>query len=126
VLLLGALSAGEVAGWLRAADLFVCCSAYEGMPIAVLEALATGVPVVTNGVGEISRVVHDGVNGIVVKTDTARAFGRAIAEALHLLDAFRPACRPSVAPYAPEVVLRRLYDNHREQLTLRSSSKSKT
>ena len=59
---LASYSSSDIAKALRAADLFVMSSAYEGMPIAVLEALATGVPVVSTDVGELRLVVRDGVN----------------------------------------------------------------
>jgi glycosyltransferase involved in cell wall biosynthesis len=72
VTLLGALGAARIAGWLRAADLFVLSSAYEGMPIAVLEALACGFPVASTDVGEIRRVVRDGITGRIAKRARCR------------------------------------------------------
>jgi glycosyltransferase involved in cell wall biosynthesis len=114
--LLGALSPERIAGWLRIADLFVLPSSYEGMPIALLEALATGLPVVVTDVGEVRLVVRDGVNGFISTAQTADAFADACKAALRSIDALRGgACLRAVAPYTPERVLTQVYENHRRQ-----------
>src|SRR6185295_17407652 len=59
----GLRNSEEVSDLLQIADAFLLTSAYEGMPMAALEALGCGVPVVTTAVGEVSRVVRDGVSG---------------------------------------------------------------
>lgn len=51
----------------RAADLFVFPSIYENMPFAVLEALASGLSVVTTRVGGIPEIIVDGVNGFLIE-----------------------------------------------------------
>jgi glycosyltransferase involved in cell wall biosynthesis len=47
-------------------DVFVLPSLYEGLPIALLEAMASGVPAVVTDVGSNPEVVTDGVNGFMV------------------------------------------------------------
>jgi glycosyltransferase involved in cell wall biosynthesis len=116
VRLTGALSRPQIASMLRAADLFVMSSGYEGMPIAVLEALATGLPVVSTDVGELRRVVQDGVTGYLSLGHTPAALADAMVQALRSLDEMRGApCESSVTPYHPEKVLGLIYENHLRQ-----------
>src|SRR5688572_2106381 len=110
VRLLGAVPGHRIAAILKGSDLFVLTSAYEGMPIAVLEALATGLPVVATDVGEIRLVVKEGFNGTISGERTAEAFAGAIRSALMCLDSLRGApCVSAAARFAPEAVLGPLY-----------------
>lgn len=49
-----------------AGDLFVLASLYEGYPIALMEALSVGVPVVATAVGGARDAIDDGVEGFLV------------------------------------------------------------
>jgi L-malate glycosyltransferase len=51
---------------LRAMDIFVFCSDHEGLPMALLEALYLGVPVVSRPVGGIAEVIQDRINGVLL------------------------------------------------------------
>lgn len=73
VTFLGALPQGEVARWIGAADVLVLPSRSEGTPNVVVEALASGVPVVASRVGGIGELVTDGSNGILVEPGEASA-----------------------------------------------------
>lgn len=116
VTLAGALPRTEIAATLRAADVFVMSSAYEGMPIAVLEALACGVPVASTDVGELRRIVKDGINGKLAAERTPASLAAAIAESLdHHAQWSGRSSHLSVAAYRPEQVLGGLYDLHRAQ-----------
>jgi glycosyltransferase involved in cell wall biosynthesis len=106
----------EIAEILRASDLYVLCSAYEGMPIAMLEALATGLPVVSTDVGEVRLVVHDGINGLISTARDPTSFADAILRGLSRTETFRgAACEQAVSKYRPEPVLENIYANHRLQ-----------
>jgi glycosyltransferase involved in cell wall biosynthesis len=116
VTLLGARAPQEVAEILQASDAFVMSSAYEGLPIAMLEALASGVPVVSTDVGDVARVLKDGVNGFVCRVRTAEQLATGINDVLTRLDAMRGApCANSIAPYRAEAVLQTIYENYRKQ-----------
>lgn len=62
---------------LSIAHVFLLPSLKEGLPMALLEAMACGKAVIVSGVGEIESVVADGVNGLVVENDPV-AFARAM------------------------------------------------
>jgi glycosyltransferase involved in cell wall biosynthesis len=47
-------------------DVFALSSTYEGLPIALIEAMALGRPAVVTGVGGTPEVVEDGAQGVVV------------------------------------------------------------
>jgi glycosyltransferase involved in cell wall biosynthesis len=114
VIFTGLRAAQEVADLLQIAHGFLLTSAYEGMPMSVLEALGCGVPVVTTKVGEVERVVHSGVNGEIVEEHSAKAFAAAVLALLAEGGARRGAkCVDAVREYVPERVLAPIYENYR-------------
>jgi glycosyltransferase involved in cell wall biosynthesis len=56
----------RVFGLLRAADVLVLNSTYEGLPHVVLEAMWAGVPVIATGVGGTAELIEHGVTGLLV------------------------------------------------------------
>jgi len=64
--LLGSLPQTEVRDQLGRADVFVLPSHWEGQPIAILEAMASGLPILSTTVGAIPDVVRNGVDGLLV------------------------------------------------------------
>jgi glycosyltransferase involved in cell wall biosynthesis len=67
VRLIGRRPPAEVATVLRSSDVFVLASLSEGISNAVLEGMATGLPVVTTRAGGMAEAVTDGVEGLLVE-----------------------------------------------------------
>jgi glycosyltransferase involved in cell wall biosynthesis len=55
----------DASQFIAACDVFALSSHYEGLPLAVMEALALGVPVVATKVAGVTELVRDGVDGIL-------------------------------------------------------------
>lgn len=64
--------------FLAAADLFVLASHHEGLPVALMEALALGIPVVATAVGGVPEMIDDGVEGLLVPPHRPDALAAAI------------------------------------------------
>jgi glycosyltransferase involved in cell wall biosynthesis len=68
----------EVDAFLAGARALILCSTVEGLPNAVLEALAAGRPVIVTAVGSLPEIVMDGDNGYVVQPGDSQAIAAAM------------------------------------------------
>lgn len=59
----------NVAAALNDADIFVLPSIYEGVPMTIIEAMDSGLPIVASNVGGIPNMIEDGVDGVLCSTD---------------------------------------------------------
>ena len=78
------------------ADMFVFPSGYEAFGLVLLEALASGLPVITTRVGCASDFIANGVNGFLVDQDAAQIGARMEQLAAADLDDWRSRARSSV------------------------------
>jgi glycosyltransferase involved in cell wall biosynthesis len=69
----------ELARAYRALDAYVVASRQEGGPKAVLESMASGVPLVTTRVGQAVEIVRDGENGWLVDVDDVNGLAAGLA-----------------------------------------------
>lgn len=73
------------------ADVFLLASKHESYGLVLVEAMATGLPIVTTDVGCVGEVVHDGVHGIVVSEDDVAVYAQAMERMVTDME-FRRSC----------------------------------
>jgi glycosyltransferase involved in cell wall biosynthesis len=72
----------DVPDLLNAMDIFVLPSYSEGVSLALLEAMAAGLPVIATAVGGLTEVVRDGDNGLLIPPRDAGALAEALTRLL--------------------------------------------
>ena len=81
----GVLDHVKFLGWredipdlLNTADVFILPSRYEAFPYVLLEAMASGLPCIASGVGDIPLIIQPDLNGILVPPNDAKALSKTI------------------------------------------------
>lgn len=113
--LLGDVPRARLAEMMRAVDVLLLTSRSEGGgPRVVLEALASGRPVVATPVGEVRRTVAHMVNGWLIEDHSALAAAAGLRWVLDQPpERFGAAAVDAALPYTAQEVLARVYDTYR-------------
>jgi glycosyltransferase involved in cell wall biosynthesis len=82
ILFTGGVAKSDVPGWLSRNDIFLNTSTVDNAPVSVLEAMATGLPIVTTDVGGIPYLVKNGHNAILVPPRDVDAMAEAVMRVL--------------------------------------------
>lgn len=101
IIVTGYISHNDLPSYYSLMDVFVHPSLRDGMPNAVLEAMACGKTVIATPVGGVKDVIVDGVNGLLVNVNDAEGLAEKVAEALS-----QPEKRESVGRSAREAIVR--------------------
>jgi len=97
---LGALPNEKLPAVYRDHSLFVLPSYSEGMPVVLMEAMATGLPVIASRVGGIPEMIKDGANGILIEPNSPAMIAQAVIDLqrkpLEEIDAMRMRNRKEI------------------------------
>lgn len=120
---MGAFEHDQLPRILAQADLFVLSSILEGQPLALVEAMACGCPVVATAVGGIPEIVQDGVNGFLCPPADPACLAERICRLIEdeaLRRGFAQAARRTYeqGPFQPEAVARELIKIYQEAVEL--------
>lgn len=109
VTMLGGVSPQRVSDLYRLSSVFVVSSAYEGVPIVVLEALACGTPVVGTECGEIPLILTEN-SGIMCQDRQPATMTEALDKILAQPEKYPlEACVSAAKPYSAETVVSEVY-----------------
>lgn len=95
------------------ADLLMLTSDYEGLPMVILEAMSFGKPIIASDVGGVSEIVHNDINGYVLKND-ANIFAERIEHILDNEDTYRLFCKNSHKIFKEELTLDKMVKSYYE------------
>ena len=93
----GRVTPGEIHRYYAAADIYVQSPSIDNMPLSVLEAFASGLPVVATAVGGVPSILTDGIHGLLAPDDDAAAIAASVVTLLE-----RPAYARQLAAAARE------------------------
>ena len=111
VTMLGAVPQPKLAALHQLSSVFVLSSVYEGLPLAVLEALSCGTPVVTTDSGETPEFLTTD-SGIVCRARTPQAIAKALSQILQNPEEYpATACVRTAKPYSAEAIVTNVYQS---------------
>lgn len=100
----------DVRPWLWASDIFVMPSREEGFSIALLEALASGLPTVVSDIAPFTEIIRDGENGLIAKKDDPDDFSRVLQRMLDMNATQRSGlvqqAQQTILNFTPEAIAR--------------------
>jgi len=114
----------DIPDLLRACDVFVFPSLFEGLGLALIEAMAAGCACVASAVGPVLEIVRDGVDGLLVPAGDDGALARAVLQVIDdaprrtLLG--RAAADAAARRFDPRVGARRLEEVYQRVLAVRA------
>jgi sugar transferase (PEP-CTERM/EpsH1 system associated) len=118
----------DVSELLAAADAFLLTSVSEGLPVTIIEAMATGLPVISTRVGGVPEVINDGDSGLLAPAGDATALAAAIVRLTrdaHLRTRLAENGRERVASRFSEEQMMQRYDDLYAELTQRHRHSSR-
>jgi 1,2-diacylglycerol 3-alpha-glucosyltransferase len=116
---LGFVPDGDLPSLYRAADAFLMPSTFETQGIALLEAMAAGLPVAAPDTGGPTHFVRSGENGFLFAGKDAQACAGAVLEALSADEALRARARETAQRYSIESQTRELVGAYAEVIAAR-------
>lgn len=90
----------DISSLMSAADAYLMSSKWEGLPIVLLEASASGLPIVTTDVGGNKEIVHDGSNGYMVKPNDSQH----LSKQMELMMSHSPTTRQQMGDWGRNYV----------------------
>lgn len=75
----GAQNQDEVRAWYRRSDVFALPSFAEGIPVVLMEAMASGVPCLTTRITGIPELIRDGIDGMLVTPSDVQELADSLA-----------------------------------------------
>jgi len=119
---IGRVAHADLPDYYNAADLLVLPSYYESFGLVVLEALASGTPVVATPVGLVNTIIRNGENGGIVEKPTAQGIAATLKQVLQHCRAGHMSptgIRASVLKFAWPAVTRRLCEQYRRMIDVK-------
>ena len=93
----------DVIAYLDSLDIFLCTSLSESGPMSVFEAMAREKPVICTNVGDLDKVIINGVNGDIVNIGDSKKMSRKIKNLINnkdLLESYGKAARNSIKSFS--------------------------
>jgi teichuronic acid biosynthesis glycosyltransferase TuaC len=109
-------SVPEVKYWYRMADYYILPTYSEGLPLTLLEALATGIPAISTAVGGIPEVINKPIIGKLIQPKDSNALVEALEEMMNTKFE-RKAVSESILEFDLKVQTERMYQLYKELIT---------
>lgn len=117
----------DIAQWMCAADVYAMSSAWEGLPLVIGEAMASGLPIVSTDCGGVRELVGTGPDNTLVPVGDAQALGEALTCCLRADASVRHAAGMAnreriVANYSLDAVVSRWLETYARLAAARAAA----